>query len=440
MNEFITKTLGIKDKNIKFEKTVEEKVVKGWNCLFYFGKLTYTPTRCAMCGYENSNKMIIKNGMKKSKITLNKMNERPSYLILDKQRFYCKHCESYFTAETNLVDAYCNISNNTKLAILNKANEIRSEKSIAQACFVSPSTVSRYIDKTARQLYHTPFQSLPEHIMMDEFKSVKNVAGSMSFIFADAQTHCIVDIVEDRRLSALKTYFSRFPLNERQKVKTITIDMYEPYISLIKTTFPNAKIIIDRFHIVQALNRALNIARVAAMNAIRYTNNPDYNKCKRYWKLVLKPIEYLELFHYKKVKLFKEWKTEKGIVDYILSLDSKLDNTYQYVNKLRLCLKNNDYHTFVQLLSSVNISSLHSRFKPVIRSLRKYSEYIKHTIEYNNLTNGPIEGINNKIKLIKRVSFGYRSYYHLRNRIILCSRLYADYIKKEIKQPNYVVA
>ncbi|PTK88557.1 hypothetical protein BUZ03_13160 [Staphylococcus gallinarum] len=101
------------------------------------------------------------------------MNERPSYLILAKQRFYCKHCESYFTAETNLVDAFCNISNNTKFAILNKANEIRSEKSIAQACFVSPSTVSCYIDKTARQLYHTPFQSLPEHIMMDEFKSVK---------------------------------------------------------------------------------------------------------------------------------------------------------------------------------------------------------------------------------------------------------------------------
>ena len=49
--------------------------------------------------------------------------------------------------------------------------------------------------------------------------------------------------------------------------------MYEPYISLIKTTFPNGKIIIDRFHIAQALNRALNIARVAAMNAIRYTNN-----------------------------------------------------------------------------------------------------------------------------------------------------------------------
>ena len=38
--------------------------------------------------------------------------------------------------------------------------------------------------------------------------------------------------------------------------------MYEPYMSLIKQLFPNAKIIIDRFHIVQSLNRALNMDKV----------------------------------------------------------------------------------------------------------------------------------------------------------------------------------
>ena len=42
--------------------------------------------------------------------------------------------------------------------------------------------------------------------------------------------------------------------------------MYEPYMSLIKQLFPNAKIIIDRFHIVQSLNRALNMSRVHVMN------------------------------------------------------------------------------------------------------------------------------------------------------------------------------
>ena len=45
--------------------------------------------------------------------------------------------------------------------------------------------------------------------------------------------------------------------------------MYEPYMSLIKQLFPNAKIIIDRFHIVQSLNRALNMFRVHVMNSYR---------------------------------------------------------------------------------------------------------------------------------------------------------------------------
>ena len=48
--------------------------------------------------------------------------------------------------------------------------------------------------------------------------------------------------------------------------------MYELYMSLIKQLFPNAKIIIDRFHIVQSLNRALNISRVHVMNCYRTSN------------------------------------------------------------------------------------------------------------------------------------------------------------------------
>ncbi|MCH4477179.1 transposase, partial [Staphylococcus haemolyticus] len=59
-----------------------------------------------------------------------------------------------------------------------------------------------------------------------------------------------------------------------------------------------------------------------------------------------------------------------------------------------------------------------------------------NTMTYSNLTNGPLEGINNKIKLIKRLSFGYRNYDNLRNRIIITSRLFASTSKKEIKQPK----
>ncbi|BBK63602.1 hypothetical protein TMSFP480_00330 [Staphylococcus aureus] len=54
---------------------------------------------------------------------------------------------------------------------------------------------------------------------MDEFKSVKNVSGKMSFIYADVQTHHIIDVVEDRRINELKKYFYRFSLKARKRVK-----------------------------------------------------------------------------------------------------------------------------------------------------------------------------------------------------------------------------
>ncbi|MDY5795632.1 MAG: transposase, partial [Fusobacterium gastrosuis] len=81
----------------------------------------------------------------------------------------------------------------------------------------------------------------------------------------DAQTSKIIDIVEDRKLNNLIKYFSRFPKDVRSKVKHIVIDMYPPYISLVKTMFPNAKISIDRFHLIQLINRAFNKLRNSIM-------------------------------------------------------------------------------------------------------------------------------------------------------------------------------
>ena len=67
-------------------------------------------------------------------------------------------------------------------------------------------TVSRVINQAASDVGQS-FDALPEHLMMDEFKSVKNVTGKMSFIYADAVSHRIVDVVADRKLKSLKDHF-----------------------------------------------------------------------------------------------------------------------------------------------------------------------------------------------------------------------------------------
>ena len=91
----------------------------------------------------------------------------------------------------------------------------------------------------------------------------------MSFVFLDAKTHDFIDIVEGRTKYILNSYFLRFKRKTKNKVKTICIDIYPPYMDIIKKHFPNARIIIDRFHIIQNINREVNKERARLMNIYR---------------------------------------------------------------------------------------------------------------------------------------------------------------------------
>jgi transposase len=98
----------------------------------------------------------------------------------------------------------------------------------------------------------------------------------MIFIFEDACTHKLVDIVEDRRLYRLEKHFLGFKKKARNNVKFIVMDMYSLYISFVKKCFPNARIVFDRFHIVNLLSRTLNKTRIKVMN----NKKELYNKFK----------------------------------------------------------------------------------------------------------------------------------------------------------------
>lgn len=79
--------------------------------------------------------------------------------------------------------------------------------SIAKRYNISIFSVQRVIDS-----YYSDFkvnkEYLPKAICINEFKSVKNIDGAMSFIFSDYKS--IIDILEDKRLHSLTEYFSRF--------------------------------------------------------------------------------------------------------------------------------------------------------------------------------------------------------------------------------------
>lgn len=413
MNNYILNLLNIEDKNIFILPNIEEKFIKNKKYKVIEGFLTYIPDFCPCCGCVNkSHYDIIKWGYRKNcKIKIPKISNCFSLLILHKQRFLCKNCGNTFIAETNLIDKNKNISNNTELQINLELMTKQSEKDIAKRLDVSTSKIDRKLTEISS---HTVLRhsSLPKSMNWDEFKATKDTKGKMAFIITNNDAGNIFDIQDSRKSIDLDKYFRRYSKKERDKVEHISVDFYSGYIFLAKKLFRNAKISIDRFHIVIQAYNALNSTRVR----LCYKSNPNYNKLKDYWKLIVKNKN--ELSNRKRYsKHFKKEISQKEIVQYLINTDLELKATYECYQGLINSLKDKNFNKFksIVLHSNENISD------KMIQALKLYKDnlkYIENSFKYD-INNGIIEGTNNLIKCLKRIAFGYRKYDHFIARIFL---------------------
>lgn len=217
-----------------------------------------------------------------------------------------------------------------------------------------------------------------------------------------------------------------YPAESRHSVKTFTMDMYSPYLAVVRDCFPKAQIVIDRFHIVQHLNRALNSFRIRVMNEVRKKSDTDYRKLKKQWKLILKNDWDLNVTDYRTHRLYDGLVTEKMMVEYLLHINPWLRQVHTLVNELRFALQKHDFEQFRTVLEESRKDVLPKKVRTTVQTLCMHQEGIWNACLYT-LSNGAIEGVNNKIKNIKRSGFAYRNYNHLRARY----RLTASYFERQ---------
>lgn len=293
--------------------------------------------------------------------------------------------------------------------------ENQSHKLILKKYFVSDGMVTRILREATKNVQPS-MNFLPIVLCMDEFESMKSVSGSMSFICVDGTTIQLFTILEDRRLYKLPQYFLRFPRTARLKVKYLVMDMNASYCQLLKMVFPNSQLVSERFHIVQPINRSFNQFRVQIMNHFRDSrseNQKKYRRLKRYWKLLLKDSDHLELLKRTYHRLFHRPISQTEIFNELLTYNEELKEAYQFVQLLRYHFTKRDYEGFQETFQTMAES-----FKKKFRIFQRYRVGIENAFRVK-LSNGITEGLNNKIKLIKRTSFGYRNFYNFRARIYL---------------------
>ena len=412
-NNYILNLLNIKDENITIFEKVEERKIKNVNYKIIEGVLSYKPDCCPKCGSinESFDDIIAWGWRKNCIIKIPNISNCKSLLILHKRRFKCKHCEKTFICETNLVGKNKNISNNSELQIKTELMKKQSEKDVAERVGVSVSKVDRVLNNIS---YHTVLrhENLPKNMNWDEFKATKDTKGKMAFIITDNDSGNIFDINDSRRSIDLEKYFKRYSKKQRDKVELISTDFYSGYIYLAKRLFKNASIVIDRFHIVTRVYVALNITRVK----LCYKDNPNYNKLKYYWKLIVKNKNDLSDKKFYS-KHFHKYISQKDIVTYLINTDKTLKATYECYQGIINSIKNKDFKTFKNIIYN-NTKNISTRMKQAFRLYKGNIKYIENSFKYD-INNGRVEGTNNLIKAIKRIAFGYRKYDHFIARVFL---------------------
>lgn len=321
---------------------------------------------------------------------------KPTLLHIRKRRYVCEHCGKRFYEEITFLPRYHRVTNRLVAHVISAFSGLESIKDIAEEHSVSASTAARYF-----KLVDYKCTSLPEVLSIDEFKG--NAGGEkFQCIIADAKHHKVLDILPNRKQEDLIAYFRTF--STRNSVKYFVMDMSRSYLEIASICFPKAKVIIDKYHVVRQVLWDFEKVRKTEQQAFSDQRRKYFKRSRR---LLLKNPK----------RLTEE---EADQVAIMLETSQRLREAYHLKNKFMDFMQSENRHEAAERLRNwvllAEFANL-PEFKTSLTAIHNWDQYILNAFDYH-YTNGFTEGCNNKIKVLKRVSFGVRNFPRFRNRIL----------------------
>lgn len=253
-------------------------------------------------------------------------------------------------------------------------------------------------EKLTRLYKKIPLEEL-EYITVDEF-SIRKGHEYMT-VFTDLRSGRIVHAVEGRTVETVAPFFKRLA-KHAPKLKAIAMDMSRSYYPAAQEFLPHVDVVFDHFHVTALLNKALDEVRKEQQQNL---NGVDAK--------ALKGSRFLFLTNYDNLDL--ENQTRLGA---LLAVNEPLYLAHSLKEQFQLFWEKDSMEEAEHFLIRWGIDALATGLKPlkkVVKTLHQYKtgllNYFKHRI-----SNAGAEGINNKIKTMKRQAYGFRDieYFKLR--------------------------
>lgn len=411
------------------------------------------PHFCPSCGYRMHSR-----GIKKRTINHPILQDNYSLiLILKQRRWRCTNPECLYDISESFkfVNKQRRTTNATDMLIVDAyRNLLETSASIAKRFHVSDSHAHDVFDRYVK-LDRLP---LTDALSVDEVHLDMDDNCLYALVIQDFHTGDPIDLLRSRRTSVTEPYFASIPREERNQVKYLISDMYNPYISYVEKYFPNAVPVVDSFHVLQWIIRSID-------NYIRQLIKKYRQRDREYQdKLSYEQQRPVSLPPSNEVYLLQKyrWLILTNQSNILYHSDPRMDphfhalmNTYDYEDALfridpNLQAFRDLKEKYVQFNSRNGGNPIQARnelapliqeykksrfeiFRDFASLLEKYEDPIINSfimvqkigngkIYDSRLSNGPIESLNRKVKDLKRIGRGFRNFEHFRNRFLYATR------------------
>jgi transposase len=328
--------------------------------------------------------------------------DKPVFLTLHKRRFRCQSCGKVFTEP----DPVCGARRRNSQRFRHHLGQDAIHQPVRHVALregVGETLVRRCVTEEARRLLEAPDKPTPARILgLDEFSIRKGQVYDTAVV--DLEHKQVMGVVSGHRQGEVAAFFDALP--EPERVEVVVMDMHEPFRQAVEMCLPQAKVVTDKFHVLMHVHRALD--------QVRTSLQPQKGKRGELFRaryLLLTAVE--RLTPERRVQLM-DLLERYPLLQSAWSLKETFRDWYHCANRVeaetRLGLWEN----------SVKEQGLHP-FRALFPMLHIWRQEILNYFDHP-YTNGFLEGKNNRIKVIKRVAYGYRNSVNFRQRILLTNR------------------
>lgn len=281
-------------------------------------------------------------------------------------------------------------------------------KTVAENNDVSSEEIETMLKDRAKELRKKKPLGLKK-LGIDEIALVKG-QGNYCAVLVDLEQSKVIDILSERSQEKIMEVINYWGVEVLDEIEYVSIDLWKPYKSLVEKLMPNATVVADRFHVMKQINEELDQQRKTTKRAAQKEKS---KKKKEKILSVLSKSKYALLknecnLNEKQKEKLEQVKEVCPFLGKMQELKEKFREIFeQEQNGLSGLLKISDW-----LKEAVTYYP--ESKKTIVRWLGEIISYFDERI-----TNGVVEGINNKLKLIKRSAYGFRNFDNFRLRILL---------------------